>query len=233
MKTKEQDIDMELSKSIDELVAQYLPEYKKSKASEEAEVKEEEKELVKSEDKDGSSKKEESDSKKSDDKDEDDESDEFYNKKSLTLTEKGLDLLKKAVATQEAEKIKAEQAEIKKAEEVAKSKSEEKADGEMDFKKSIVQTLADLQEQIKAIAKRPVGVRKSITTEVEAIEKAKAKEKESPLEVGEVAGVLQDMLEKGQVSADVVCEFDGTKEICDPMVKSRVIAEVKKRRGLK
>lgn len=237
-------VDMELSKSIDELIELHLPNLKKggkadedkkedemkSKGKAEDEKKEDEakskgkadanggEDEIKSKGKAEDDKKEEDEAKskgKTDDSDEDD----LYNKKSLVLTQKGLDLLKKA----QADSAKAE-------EKIEKSVSDKE---DVTFKKSVVQALSDLQNQLNTLAKRPAGFRKSVTSELEAIQKSSEKAGEVKFTVGEITDTLQSMLEKSEISSTVICEFNATKTISDPMIKSQVIAETKKRKGLK
>ena len=227
-------VDMEISKAIDELIDQHLPALKKSGKAEDEKKEDEAKAKGKAEDEE---KKEnemkskgkadgEEDEAKAKGKAEDEEEGEekaYYSKKSMTLTPKGIELLNKAIAAEQA-------TQAKQVETIQKSVG---SDDGSKFQKSVVQALSDLQQQIQAIAKRPVGFRKSVTTDVEAVQKSKEAAGETKLTVGEVMETLQDLVQKGKISSNIVCEFNATQTISDPMIKSQVIAETRNRKGLK
>lgn len=230
--------DMELSKAIDDIIDQLglLAKGKSEDMKEEKEAEDEKKSKGKSEAYEGKEteaeeKKEEEAEKKAKGKSEDEEKKEeesegeekaYYSKKSMTLTKEGEALLIKAIAA----KKEADAAEL------AKSKTADN-NGEVDFKKSVMSAIGRLQDAVQDLSKRPARVRKSIANEYEAIEKSKAEQKEVKITAGEITDTMLEMVQKGQISSNAVCEFNATNNILDPLVKSQVLSAVKAKKGLK
>lgn len=204
--SEENKSDMELSKALAELVAEYLP-LQKGKAED-----------CKSEDK-----KEEDEKKskgKAEDKDEDKMEKEY---KSLTANDIPtiVEAVLKSLAATEAKK-----------EDLAKSQATPAIDSDEKFKKSVVQALADLSEKFEDMSKRPARIRKSVVNGYDVVEKSEAK-KEDAFTLAEINDVMCEMVQKGQLDSAVVGEFNVTESISDPLIKSRVAAAVKAKRGLR
>lgn len=237
MKIKEQEVDMELSKAIDDLISEYLPTLKKGGKADGEESKEEEKKEEESEakskgkaDDEDEKKEDEMKSKgKAEDDDSEDEEKGYYSKKSMTLTQRGLDLLNKAISNEAAEKAE----KLKKAERAEKIEKSNKEDADLDFKKSVTQALSDLRSGIDQIAKRPLRVRKSIGNEYEAVEKSKVSDEGVKVSMAEVSDTMLEMVSKGALASNYVCEFNATGKITDPLVKSQVLTAIKNKKGLR
>lgn len=219
-------------KAINDLVEEFIPSLKKtlSKAQEEdkEDMEDEKKAKGKAEDEEKEEKEEEKKAKGKAEEDEEDDkngkskgkADEYEEKeedaeKSLAskgLSKKAIDWLNKAV------------------------EKEEKMKEQTSLEKSLSKfsdLLTGLREDISKMAKSPARMRKSSVTDYEVIEKSKNKEDKLELTQGEVLDTMDEMVKKGEISSIHVCEFNGTKDISDPMIKSRVISKIREKRGLR
>lgn len=105
------------------------------------------------------------------------------------------------------------------------------------FPSNIVKSIQKLTEsnqklvdEVARLKKSRAGVRKSISRDVDVIEKSAGSDREGvDVTHMQILDVMNDMVAKGQLDDTHVCEMNATGNISDRMAKSQVAAEVRKR----